>query len=171
MANDALGLWTNANKGFPMSKKSCGAAVQTAAADACGDTHAQDHVLTINVVAKMFRVSTWTLRFYEWRGLIRRDSMGGEPVYSWHDCECIALIIKAKKAGLTSRHIAPVVKAMRGETSAETLKAGQRRCRDLIGGLTEYNDAVADVLAELERVNWELSTRLSASGNNHGSRN
>src|ERR1044071_4177602 len=137
-----------------MSKKSCDAAVRTAAADACGVAHAQDHTLTLETVAKMFRISTWTLRFYEWRGLIHRSSMGGEAVYSWRDCERIALIIKAKKAGLTVRQIAPVVIAMGSNTPQETLKAGHQRCRELIAGMKSYSDPVADVLAELERIDW-----------------
>jgi DNA-binding transcriptional MerR regulator len=144
-----------------MSKKSNRAAVQTAAADACGNEQARDHLLTINAVAKMFRVSTWTLRFYELRGLIHRHSLGGEAVYGWRDCECIALIIKTKKAGLSLRQIAPVVAAMGSKAPHDVLKAGHERCRDLITGITEYNDAAADVLAELERIDWEFSTRLA----------
>jgi DNA-binding transcriptional MerR regulator len=161
MANGRKGRCDHANIGFLMSKKSYGAAVQTAVADACGNDHAQGHLLTINAVAKMFRVSTWTLRFYELRGLIHRHSMGGEAVFSWRDCECIALIIKAKKAGLTVRRIAPVIEAMGANASQESLKAGHQRCRDLIAGIIEYSDAVADVLAELERIDWEFSTRLA----------
>lgn len=149
-----------------MSKKSGGAAVQLAAAEACGNTHAQaqDNILTIEVVAKMFRVSSWTLRFYEWRGLILRESTGDGAVFSWRDCERIALIVKAKKAGLTIRQIAPIVKAMNGTVSLDILQAGHRRCRDLIAATTEYSDAIADMLAELERIAWELSARLSANG-------
>jgi DNA-binding transcriptional MerR regulator len=145
-----------------MSKKSCDAAVHTAAADARG--HGHDHALTIQTVAAMFRTSTWALRSYEWRGLIRRENVDGNAVYSWRDCERIALIIKAKKAGLPLRRLAPVIKAMNGTVSSDVLQAGHRRCRDLIAGTTEYSDAVADVLAELERIDWELSTRLSSTG-------
>jgi DNA-binding transcriptional MerR regulator len=143
-----------------MSKKACVAAVQTAVADARGSEHAHDHVLTINVVAKMFRVSTWTLRFYEWQGLIGRDNDG---VFNWCDCERIALIVKAKRAGLTVRQIAPVVKAMNSDASSESLKAGHQCCRDLIARMREYSDPVADVLAELDRIDWEFSARLAAS--------
>jgi DNA-binding transcriptional MerR regulator len=161
VANGAKGLLTQANKGFPMPKKSNGA-VQTAAALACGNAH--DHILTIDVVAKMFRVSTWTLRLYEWRGLIQRERTGDGAVFSWRDCERIALIVKAKKAGLAIRQIAPIVKAMNGKVSRDILQAGHRRCRDLIAATSEYNDAVAEILAEFERIAWELSKRLSAGG-------
>lgn len=144
-----------------MPKKSS-AAVQTAAAQACGNAH--DHILTIDVVAKMFRLSTWTLRSYEWRGLIQRETTGDGAVFSWRDCERIALIVKAKKAKLTIRQIAPIVKAMNGKVSLDILRAGHRRCRELIAATTEYSDAVAEILAELERIDWELSTRLSNDG-------
>ena len=154
-------LGAKRTKAFSVSKKLCSTAVQTAVADACGNAHAEDHVLTIKVVAKMFRISTWTLRFYEWRGLVCRESMGGEAIYGWRDCERIALIIKAKKAGLTLRQIAPVIEAMASKASSESVRAGHQRCRDLIASMTEYSDPVADVLAELERIDWEFSTRLA----------
>jgi DNA-binding transcriptional MerR regulator len=143
-----------------MPKKSS-SAVQTAPAQACGNAH--DHILTIDVVAKMFRVSPWTLRSYEWRGLIQRDSTGDGAVFSWRDCERIALIVKARKAGLAIRQIAPIVKAMNGKVPLDVLQAGHRRCRELIAATTEYSDAVADVLAELERIAWEFSKRLPAN--------
>jgi DNA-binding transcriptional MerR regulator len=142
-----------------MPKKSS-AAVPMAAAKACGNAH--DHVLTIDVVARMFRVSTWTLRLYEWRELIARERTGDGAVFSWRDCERIALIVNAKKAGLAIRQIAPIVKAMNGTVPLDVLQAGHRRCRELIAATTEYNDAVAEMLAELERIDWEFSKRLSA---------
>jgi DNA-binding transcriptional MerR regulator len=143
-----------------MSKKACGAAVQTAAVDVRGDEHAHNHALTINVVAKMFGVSTWTLRFYEWRGLIGRDNDGA---FGWRDCERVALIVKAKKAGLTIRQITPVVEAMNSDASSESLKAGHQCCRELIARLRDYSDPVADVLAELDRIDWEFSARLATN--------
>jgi DNA-binding transcriptional MerR regulator len=141
-----------------MSKYLC----NDAASAARGDIDARGHALTIRAVAQMFKVSKTTLRLYEWRGLIRRHKDGGEPVYSWLECERIALILKAKKARLALRQLAPLLKAMDRHASRDVLKAGHAHCLDLIANITEYDDAVAELLAELDRINWELSTRLAA---------
>ena len=57
--------------------------------------------MSIENVAKMFGVSKLSLRYYEFRGLIRRlHSLDGVPVFSWADCERLAFIIKCRKAGV-----------------------------------------------------------------------
>src|SRR3954469_8460648 len=54
-----------------------------------------ERVLSIANVAKMFGVSKLTLRYYEFRGLIkRRHTLDGVRVFGWADCERLAFIIK-----------------------------------------------------------------------------
>lgn len=91
----------------------CGAVV-----DGCGDAAADQshwserHRLSIDVVAKMFKLSPFRLRLFELRGLIRRERRGNERVYSWSDCERIAVLVKARQAGLAFGDLAPMFKAM-----------------------------------------------------------
>ena len=47
-------------------------------------------------------MSPLALRLFELRGLIRRRRAGHDWVYSWSDCERIALLVKARKAGLAA---------------------------------------------------------------------
>jgi DNA-binding transcriptional MerR regulator len=145
---------------FSMPKYFCNDAAASAAR---GDSHAHGHALTIGAVAQMFKVSVLTLRLYEWRGLVRRHKDRGERVYSWSDCERIALIVKTKKAKVALRQIAPLLKAMDRNASRAAIKAGQAHCLALITNIKKYDDAVADLLAELDRISWELSTRLAAT--------
>ena len=61
-----------------------------------------DRVLSLENVAEMFGVSQFRLRYYEFRGLIRRRQVhDGVRVYGWADCERLAFILKCRKAGLT----------------------------------------------------------------------
>jgi DNA-binding transcriptional MerR regulator len=127
---------------------------------------AQDHILSIEEVARMFGISPRLLRLYELRGLIRRKRAGRVRVYSWVDCERIALLIKARNAGLTLGAFAPVIKAMDDEAPRQTAQVGRRKCLALIHALEDQQKRIGDVLGELYRVDWELSERLGAG--HHG---
>ena len=81
------------------------------------------NILTIAVVARMFKISRLALRLYELRGLIRRHRSGNLRVFSWFDCERIALLVKARKAGLAVRELAAVLRAMDERAS----ELGRRR--------------------------------------------
>ena len=86
----------------------------TAAHDSARPETAKNHILSLAVVAQMFKIPPLALRLFELRGLIRRHAAGNTWVYSWSDCERIALLVKARKAGLAVRDLAAVLKAMDG---------------------------------------------------------
>lgn len=124
---------------------------------------AQSHILSIREVARMFGVSTFTLRLYELLGLIRRKRAGRERVYSWVDCERIALLIKARKAGLSLARLVPVIKAMDDGARPRVANFGRQRCLSLIHALESGQRYRRDVLGELYRIDWELAERLGAT--------
>jgi DNA-binding transcriptional MerR regulator len=132
----------------------CGAA---AADDSAA---AQSHVLSIAVVARMFKIAPLALRLYEWRGLIRRKRAGNERTYSWADCERIALLVKARKAGIATGKLVPVIKAMDDAAPKQTTDAGRRQCLAVIHTLEAHQASIGNVLAELHRIDWELADRL-----------
>src|SRR5262249_15798071 len=71
-----------------------------------------ERVLSLPNVAQMFGVSTLMLRYYEFRGLVRRrQRQNGVWVYSWADCERLAFIIKCRRAGITTADIVSMVDA------------------------------------------------------------
>ena len=118
------------------------------------------HALSIGAVARMFRIPTTTLRFYELLGLIARHRAGRVRVYSWSQCERIALIVKSRRAGLRVRDLRLVLVAMDERAPAAVSETGRRHCVSLINMLEEQQQAVGNVLGELYRIDWELSDRL-----------
>ena len=116
--------------------------------------------LSIKNVAQMFKVSSLTLRLYELRGLIRRERAGRKWVYSWTDCERIALIVKARQAGLRFRDLKLVIVAMSKQSRLSAVDAGRLQTITLISKLESRQQAIGNVLAELYHIDWELSDRL-----------
>jgi DNA-binding transcriptional MerR regulator len=137
-----------------------------AVVDGCGDAAADQshwserHGLSIQVVAKMFKLSPFRLRLFELRGLIRRERRGNERVYSWSDCERIAVLVKARQAGLAFGDLAPILKAMDPQVSKPIAEAGRQKCLSLIHALERRQQTIGSVLGELYRIDWELSDRL-----------
>jgi DNA-binding transcriptional MerR regulator len=147
-----------------MSKKDETVASPGAAADARADMSTgpanPDFILTIGVVARMFKIPTTTLRLYELLGLIARHQAGRVRVYSWSQCERIALIVKARRAGLRVRDLKPVLVAMDERAPKTASDVGRRHGVSLIHMLEEQQQAIGNVLGELYRIDWELSARL-----------
>ena len=117
-------------------------------------------VLSIANVARMFGVSILTLWIYELRGLIRRERDGRQRVYSWRDCERIALILKARKAGIGVAKFGAVIKATDEHAADTVAQHGRLQCQALIHALEAQQRTAANALAELNRIDLELSARL-----------
>lgn len=125
-----------------------------------GATQQDTHALTIDAVAEMFKISTFELRVYEWLGLIGRKRVDGSKVYCWSHCERVALILKAREAGVRIRDIKPMLKAMDEKATLAAMDRGKLQALSLIRLLESGQLAFAGALDELYRVDWELSDRL-----------
>jgi DNA-binding transcriptional MerR regulator len=125
---------------------------------------AGNHILSIAAVARMFNISTFALRLYELRGLIRRRRVGKDWLYSWSDCERLALLVKARMAGLPLRDIAAVLRATDEHAPNDVLETGRRQCLSLIRKFESDKKALGNVLEELLRIDWELAERLGVEG-------
>ncbi len=143
-----MSISEDADNGVAADTGSGGAAGQSAAAG--------NDALSIQVVARMFKISTFALRFYEFRGLIRRQRVGREWVYSWSDCGRITLIIKARSAGLTVGELVSIIKAMDDRVPTSIADSGRRKCVTLIHALESRQQAIGNVLAELYLMNWKI---------------
>jgi len=130
-----------------------------------------EYILTIRTVARMFKVSTLKLRLYECLGLIGRQRAGKDRVYSWFDCERIALIVKAGYAGLGIRPIRSIVRAMSEQSTSAAADAGRLRCLALIHDLESRQQLIGNVLGELYRIHRELSDRLEIRNPNGATTN
>jgi|SRR6185312_6080380 len=141
----------------------CEAAVAARAEAVALPNRAETAALTIGSVARMFKIPTLTLRYYELRGLVGRHRAGGERVYSWSQCERIALIVKARRAGLRLSDLRAVIVAMDERGARDAAEAGRQQCLSLIHILEAQQQAVGNVLGELYRIDWELSARLGVA--------
>ena len=112
----------------------------------------------------MFKISPLALRLFELRGLIRRHRAGNMRLFSWFDCERIALLVKARKAGLAVREFAAVLRAMDEQASDKVAEAGRLQCLSVIHTLEIHKQSVSNLLEELYRIDWELSERLGVEG-------
>ena len=104
----------------------------------------ESHILTLGVVARMFKISALALRLYELRALIRRERHGDAWVYSWSDCERIAMVVKARKAGVAVREFAAVLRAMdeRAAKPGREYAAGSNACRSFARSKTVRNSSM-----------------------------
>ena len=123
-------------------------------------------VLSIDNVAKMFGVSKLSLRYYEFRGLIRRiHSLDGVPVFGWADCERLAFIIKCRKAGVKLSDLVPIIDATDDDVSPLRFKTGQENCMALVERLEQRRRVIDEALAELSHVYALLTTKLFGEAN------
>lgn len=121
-------------------------------------------VLTIENVARMFSVTRLTLRYYEFRGLIkRRHRVGSVPVYGWADCDRIAFIIKCRRVGLPLSAVAPIVTAVDDDTNIAAHRIGQEACAKLIKHLEQRRKILDDGLAELSHTHSLLTVKILGS--------
>ena len=126
-----------------------------------GRAASSERVLSIENVAKMFGVSKLSLRYYEFRGLIRRtQSLDGVPVFGWADCERLAFIIKCRKAGVRLSDFVAVINATDDDASPLSFKTGQENCMALVELLEQRRRVIDEALAELSHVYALLASRI-----------
>ncbi len=125
------------------------------------DPPATETVLSLENVSRMFNVSRLTLRYYEFRGLIkRRHRIGRVPVYGWADCDRIAFIIKCRRVGLTLGEVAPIIAAVDHEDDAFIHKSGQEACMRLVTSLEQHRKILDEALAELAHTYSLLTMKI-----------
>jgi DNA-binding transcriptional MerR regulator len=106
-------------------------------------------VYTIGEVAKQFKVTHRTLRFYESLGLLTPLRQGHRRVYGRKDADRLAAIVKAKKLGFT---LSEARQMIADETSQETLRLSREKCLEQIALLERKRAETEDALAELRRI-------------------
>ena len=128
-----------------------------------GGDHAppETKVLSIANVAAMFGVSHFVLRYYEFRGLIaRHDRVEHHWVYSWADCERLALIIKCRKVGVRLSDIVSIINAADEDVSKPAVMAGQEKCMALVDRLERRRKDFTAALEELTHLHAVLTTKI-----------
>jgi DNA-binding transcriptional MerR regulator len=120
-----------------------------------------DMPLTIGNVSRLLGVSRLRLLSYEVRGLIKRRRYPGQGlVYRWEDCARVVLIVKAGKAGLSVRQLAPLIRATRSGASLEAITLARWNCLALLDQLDRRRQALRHALAEVKFLYDQLSEKL-----------
>lgn len=120
------------------------------------------HDLTgINEVARMLDITPRTLRFYEDKGLITPCRVGAIRVYTRREIARMRLILRGKRLGFTLRDIVEFLDLYDADPQhVEQMRALAQRCRQRIDRLAEQQDAIAETLAELEKIEHEALARV-----------
>ena len=96
---------------------------------------------------------------YEALGLIKRRYWNGpERVYGWADCERIALIIKAQRAGVSLRQIMPILRAASGSVDPTVRRRALTRSVMLIDRLEKQRLLLDIAVGELQHICALLTT-------------
>jgi DNA-binding transcriptional MerR regulator len=124
----------------------------------------QDTLLSIGNVSRMFKVPRLALLAYERLGLIkRRNRVGKIRTYGWADCDRVAFIIKARRAGLSIRRIAPVLRGLELAAPEATVRSARMKCFELIDQLDRRRQTLREALAELRHLDKLLAKNLPAT--------
>jgi DNA-binding transcriptional MerR regulator len=110
---------------------------------------ASEPVCTIGEIARRFGLTHRALRFYESRGLLNPVRRGSSRVYGTKDVERLAVIVKAKKLGLTLSAIGQI---LRDADSAQTLRLSRETCLAQIAVLERKLAQTREALAELRTI-------------------
>jgi len=110
---------------------------------------AREAVYTIGELAKQFGVTLRALRFYESRGLLQPERRSHGRVYGPKEVERLAVIVKAKKLGLTLTEIGQLIA---DEGSPRTLRLSRERCLAQIAVLERRLAETEEALAELRAI-------------------
>ena len=110
---------------------------------------ASEPVCTIGELARRFDLTHRALRFYESRGLLNPVRRGSTRVYGAKDVERLAVIVKAKKLGLTLTAIGQI---LREADPAQTLHLSRETCLAQIAVLERKLAQTREALAELRKI-------------------
>ena len=126
------------------------------------DTGAQASY-SISELSREFEVTTRTIRFYEYKGLLRPERVGRQRVYSPGDRVRLKLILRGKRLGFSISEIGDIIQmydSTPGESGQLTYfidRIQQRR-----HALQQQHDDIEVTLRELNQI--EKQCRLQLQG-------
>jgi DNA-binding transcriptional MerR regulator len=106
---------------------------------------------SIGEMAREFRLSLRTLRFYESRGLVSPRHHGPVRSYQQADRTRLALILKAKKLGFTLAEIRQMLVTQEDSGNSPAFHLSRQMCVEQINMLERQKRNIETALAELRR--------------------
>ena len=126
------------------------------------DANGRETVFTIGQLAQEFGVTLRTLRFYEDRGMLSPQRVGGARFYLPADRARLVTILKGKQLGFTLSEIRTMLKEPDGETVGLDLSLAS--VEQQLVALQEQKQTIEEGLAELR----ETRERLLAASQGNG---
>src|SRR5215471_15886443 len=118
-------------------------------ADSASRQTENEPVYTIGELAKKYKVTDRTLRFYESLGLLTPLREGQRRIYGRKDVDRLAVVIKARKLGFTLSEARQLIV---DEASQQTLKLSREKCLEQIAFLERKRKEIEEALTELRRI-------------------
>ena len=117
----------------------------------------------IQEVADTLGITPRTLRFYEDKGLIEPSRIGTTRVYRRREIARMQLILRGKRLGFSLTDIAEFLDLYDADPQhLEQMRALAERCRQRIDDLQQQQDAIAQTLAELEKIEAQALERIAS---------
>lgn len=114
-----------------------------------------DEIFTIGRLAREFKVTLRTIRFYETKGLLTPQREGKTRLYRAEDRRRLALILKGKHLGFTLSEIRALIASKIDSDATEgvtaTLGLTREQCLRQIATLERQKRDVETALSELRR--------------------
>jgi len=124
-------------------------AVADRSSDDCPESGAAEAACTIGDVVRRVGLTHRALRFYESRGLIKPVRRGSTRLYGPEHLARLAVIVKAKKLGLT---LSAIGRLIADDGSEQTLRLSRETCEAQIAVLERKLAETQEALAELRAI-------------------
>ncbi|MCB1517559.1 MAG: MerR family DNA-binding transcriptional regulator [Hyphomicrobiaceae bacterium] len=120
---------------------------------------------SIAELAREFSISTRTIRFYEAKGLIAPNRVGGTRVFSKRDRARLMLILRGKRLGFSLREISDYL----GLYDADPLQKSQSELllnlvSQRLDKLEQQQRDLTTTIRELRDIQKQAETRLAEAG-------
>lgn len=116
------------------------------------DTPTRGVEYAIGELAREFKTTLRTLRFYEDKGLLHPRRVGLQRIYSPQDRSRLKLIVISKKVGMSLEEIADMLEVYQmPKAGPQQLLAAQASMNSHIGLLRERHGDIEQALSELHR--------------------
>ncbi|MBL4538294.1 MAG: MerR family DNA-binding transcriptional regulator [Oceanicaulis sp.] len=132
------------------------------------DTKTRDTLFGIAELADAFGITTRTIRFYEDKGLLKPQRVGGQRVYTDADKKRLALILRAKTIGTKLSDIKTFLElyGQEGEGRMRQLEFVIEMTAKEIERLEEKKAEIETTLNELRVIHEGSKTRLAQRKSN-----
>lgn len=111
-----------------------------------------DETYTIGDLAREFEVTTRAIRFYEDKGLIRPERVGGRRIYSARDRVRLKLILRGKRLGFSLSEVLQMIDLYdEDKTEVAQLRHFLAKIDERRASLAQQQKDIAATLKELDQ--------------------